>query len=92
MSSDFPPTAPLPRSDRPASDRPTTSARGYGATWRRVRRLKLQRSPLCELALEGCTGWATEVHHRDHDTRNNSAANLCSVCRNCHLKYHQSRR
>ena len=34
---------------------------------------------------------ARDVHHRDHDHRNNDPANLERLCRSCHNREHQSR-
>lgn len=66
----------------------TTSAKGYGYLWQRVRKIKLRQSPVCELQFAGCTGWAEAVHHRDKITSNNAPSNLQSVCTYCHNLHH----
>lgn len=43
-------------------ERPSAAKRGYGRAWRRLRRLKLARDPICEMA--GCEEPAVDVHHR----------------------------
>lgn len=86
--SDFPKTAPRLTTNDPHPRRNTT-ARGYGHRWQQVRRLKLQQSPLCELAYDGCTGFASQVHHADENTSNNTPGNLKSCCFPCHLKHHR---
>lgn len=43
-------------------DRAPAGRRGYGATWRKLRTMKLARSPGCEWP-EGCTRAATDVDH-----------------------------
>lgn len=86
--SELPPTAPRLTIHKPKPSRQKTTDRGYGYHWQQVRKIKIQQSPFCELKLEGCTGWADQVHHRDANTSNNTASNLCSACRSCHLKHH----
>jgi hypothetical protein len=86
--SELPPNAPRLTIHKPKPSRQKTTDRGYGHHWQQVRKIKIQHSPFCELKLEGCTGWAEQVHHRDGDTKNNAAPNLCSTCRHCHQLHH----
>jgi 5-methylcytosine-specific restriction protein A len=70
--------------------RPQSNARGYDATWRRVRAMKLAAQPLCEhCTKEGRVTEATEVHHRfpiaTHPLLRLDMSNLESICRNCHM-------
>ena len=45
-------------------ERPSAAARGYDRRWRKVRLIKLARSPLCEDCLaEGVTTGAVDVDH-----------------------------
>ena len=86
------PTAPkkLESSDHAAPIRGTTKERGYSGSWVYVRRIKLAENPMCEFQFNPiCTGYATEVHHKDRNTANNDSDNLASVCQSCHLKYHR---
>ena len=86
---ELPPTAPKLATHKPANTQNrNTTARGYGHHWQQVRKVKIRQSPFCELKLEGCTGWAEQVHHKNKDTRDNSASNLCSTCRHCHQLHH----
>ena len=67
------------------AERETSYARGYDARWRKVRILKLKRTPLCEQCnLHGFIVRAVLVHHKDRNPRNLSDENLESLCRNCH--------
>ncbi|MBI9110279.1 HNH endonuclease [Maridesulfovibrio ferrireducens] len=73
--------------------RGSSSSRGYGAEWRRIRKAKLTLNPLCEeCAQNGCVSRATTVHHRDHDPHNNEDSNLMSMCRECHEIAHGRKR
>jgi 5-methylcytosine-specific restriction protein A len=55
--------------------------RGYGAEWRRLRALILQRDPLCS-----CGAPATEVDHVRAKALggNDDPSNLVGRCRTCH--------
>jgi hypothetical protein len=86
--SELPPTAPRLTIHKPKPTRQKTTDRGYGHHWQQVRKIKIQQSPFCELKLEGCTGWADQVHHKSGDTRDCSEANLQSVCQHCHQLHH----
>jgi 5-methylcytosine-specific restriction protein A len=74
------------REDRRRYDaaRGGSSARGYGARWRKLRRIVLAKHPFCQAP--GCTAPATEVDHivprvRGGDDRE---ANLQALCKACH--------
>ncbi len=61
------------------------------ARWKRVRALKIDADPLCEVCeREGRTTLAAQVHHvvkvRDEPGRAYDMANLMSVCRSCHAR------
>jgi hypothetical protein len=68
--------------------RPSAHKRGYDRRWQKCRAAVLAEEPICQLQLEGCTGWSSHVHHKDRDVRNLSRANLCGVCPHCHMTYH----
>jgi len=63
------------------------------ARWQKLRKLKLNRDPLCEPCLEkGRTTPATIVHH-DEEIREGGAwlpdlDELTSICLSCHSKHH----
>jgi 5-methylcytosine-specific restriction protein A len=62
-------------------------SRGYGEQWRKLRLLVLAEEPLC--TMPGCPGaFSTQVHHKDHNTRNNARDNLAGCCAPCHSRYH----
>lgn len=68
----------------------TNSARGYGATWQRLRAMILAEEPLCrECAKEGRTELATDVDHITPIKQGgpNTRANLQPLC-----KMHHSRK
>lgn len=60
--------------------RPSSSARGYGARWRRIRAAYLRVHPIC--AVEGCGQPATNVDHiiprPDGSDRWDNLQGLCS--------------
>jgi 5-methylcytosine-specific restriction enzyme A len=49
------------RQQRPPDTRPTSSERGYGYAWQKLRARYLAVHPCCELA--GCTERSTDVDH-----------------------------
>lgn len=55
-----------------------------------VKRMKhLVENPMCQIALPGCTKFATDIHHvegRGINTTNEET--FKSLCRNCHQKVH----
>jgi len=72
------------------TDGRSSTARGYGADWRKVRALVLAEEPLCRLCSEaGRVEAATEVDHIEpfhglHDPRRLDPANLRPLCGPCH--------
>lgn len=72
--------------------RPSAASQGYDADWTRARRMKLSRSPLCEMCQkEGRIVPAVIVHHRkellDGGARLDPE-NLVSVCAAHHEQIH----
>ena len=71
-------------------DRGTTTERGYGARWQRIRKAYLSKHPLCERCLtDERTRAADLVHHKDRNPRNNRYDNLESMCNACHDVEHK---
>lgn len=70
--------------------RGSSRARGYTREWEKVRRMYLRRHPICMAGDNGdgppCDAPATEVHHLDGNTRNNSFDNLQALCKACHTR------
>jgi len=68
--------------------RPSSSARGYDYAWQKVRALKLEEQPLCEVCLRaGRTTPACDVDHIQPIIAGGERlemANLQSICRRCH--------
>ena len=64
--------------------RPGSTARGYGATWQKLRRMFLRRNPVCD----ECWRVATEVHHRlaKRDGGADDFENLQALCKQCHSR------
>jgi 5-methylcytosine-specific restriction enzyme A len=54
----------------------------YDRAWRKVRDAYIQAHPACER----CGAPAVEVHHLNHQPRDNREANLMSVCLDCHRR------
>lgn len=70
----------------PPKHKLTTTQRGYGAAWRKVRRVVLDDEPLCRFCYDkGLIVKADEVDHIDGDSFNNDRDNLRPLCRPCHL-------
>lgn len=68
--------------------RGSSSVRGYGSHWRKVRQRILQAEPLCRrCAVQGILEPAEHVHHIDGDPRNNRADNLEPLCARCHNEH-----
>lgn len=69
--------------------RGSSTARGYGSDWQRLRRRKLRVDPLCEDCKEqGRATLAVEVHHKIRITERPDLRlnweNLRSLCEPCH--------
>ena len=69
--------------------RGSSTARGYGYDWQRLRRLKLQADPLCEdCQPRGRATLAVEVHHKIKISERPDLRldwdNLQSLCEPCH--------
>ena len=66
-------------------DRPDSHARGYDATWRRVRLAYLRQHPCCAL----CGQPASEVHHIKRLAVGGAKSdedNLQALCKPCHSR------
>lgn len=61
----------------------SSSARGYGAQWAKLREAKLRANPMCET---GCGAPATQVDHirSKAEGGTNDDTNLRSLCSACH--------
>ena len=72
--------------------RGNAAERGYNATWQRVRRMKLARSPLCSMCEEqGRIVPAVLVHHVRAISAQGERLdprNLMSLCQPCHEAIH----
>lgn len=78
--------------DRPPERRGSAAARGYDARWRKLRRLHLNREPLCRhcLLIDRVTP-ATDVDHITPHTGHGDPLlydpdNLRSLCHSCHSR------
>lgn len=62
----------------------------YNTTdWKRLRKAKLQRDPLCQYQHQGCTMMATQVDHRTPIKAGGDPwhwDNLASACASCHSR------
>ncbi|MGA2466332.1 MAG: HNH endonuclease [Thermodesulfobacteriota bacterium] len=75
--------------DKPYYRDPTTQAFYLSATWKRLRKMKLAKDPLCETChLSGRVTAATMVHHtvplRDFIEQGLDMIYLISLCMSCH--------
>jgi len=72
------------------TSRATSTQRGYGAHWRKLREQTLERDRgLCQpCEAEGRARLATEVDHRVAKSNggNDELANLQAICRECHRR------
>jgi 5-methylcytosine-specific restriction protein A len=64
------------------AQRPTSSKRGYGRNWQRLRLLILHEEPLCR----ECGAAATDVDHIDGDVTNLRRENLQALCHAHHSR------
>ena len=70
----------------------SSTARGYGQDWRRLRERVLAAEPLCRFCFEvGRITAATDVDHIEpftglHDPRRLDPANCRPLCRPCHMR------
>ncbi len=71
----------------------SSTQRGYGADWRKVRAAVLAVHPLCaECDRKGRVTVATDVHHKERfrgtdDPRRLDPSNLEPLCRPCHMAH-----
>lgn len=70
---------------RHEDDRPSASARGYGRTWQRLRRMVLAREPVCRSCQREP---ASEVDHIIALDKGgtNAMENLQGLCKPCHSR------
>lgn len=81
------PTHRRARRRRQDDRRGSSTARGYGSRWQRIRKSLLARYPLCVMCqAEGRVEAATEVDHIDGNSRNNDRENLRPLCKPCHSR------
>ena len=67
--------------------RGTRQERGYGASWQRLRKIVLNREPLCRhCKAMGKLTPAKEVDHIDGNVNNSSMNNLQPLCKGCHSR------
>lgn len=69
--------------------RPSAAGRGYGAAWRKLRRMVLNRDPLCvKCKANGKLVYASEADHIIPKSRGgrDSLVNLQGLCKRCHSK------
>ena len=69
--------------------RGSSSKRGYGRDWQKVRAAKLAEEPLCRVCLsQGRVTEANEVHHKQPISKRPdlrlTQSNLVSLCQSCH--------
>lgn len=69
-------------------------AGGSTWAWRKTRAKVLARDGYrCQLGLPGCTGKATEVHHKQgREATGDDPEHLVAACQNCNLKVGDPRR
>ena len=73
---------------------PEHRSRYHSGSWRQIRRMQLQRQPLCELCLkDNRYTKATLVHHVRPlaEGGTNAPDNLMSLCGPCHSRLHAER-
>lgn len=74
---------------KPKDERPSAAARGYDRQWRKLRKMVLQRHPLCVDPMkrhEGQVVVATEVDHilAKRFGGTDAWSNLQPLCKSCH--------
>jgi 5-methylcytosine-specific restriction protein A len=77
------------------TERGNSGERGYDARWQKVRDMKANRNPLCELCLPKIERPMDMVHHIEpietHPELRLVMDNLLSVCAACHERIHDRR-
>lgn len=77
-------------------ERETAVQRGYTTRWRKIRKMKKNANPLCEICEvepKGMIVVETElVHHMDKNSQHHEWDNLQSLCRPCHDEIHKGDR
>lgn len=70
--------------------RGTAAERGYDRSWRRIRQqAMIEAGGLCaDCKEQGRYAAATEVHHADGNSKNNTPGNLVPLCKECHDRRH----
>lgn len=73
------------RAGKKPDDRPSSSLRGYGRRWRKLRAMCLARDPVCTECGQ------KPSHHADHVTAlakggTNGLENLRGLCHGCHSR------
>ena len=77
--------------------RGNSGERGYDATWQKVRNIKANQDPLCEICLkQGMVKPLDVVHHikpvETHPELRLVMSNLMSLCTACHEEIHKGER
>jgi len=73
--------------------RETAVQRGYTTRWAKLRKMKVNRNPLCERCqIDGFITETKLVHHIDKNAKNNDWNNLQSLCKHCHDEIHKGDR
>lgn len=65
--------------------RQSTNARGYDARYKKLRRIRLEEHPICEVCNEA---FSTQAHHLVYTT-DLQLSDLKAVCNLCHSKIHR---
>jgi 5-methylcytosine-specific restriction endonuclease McrA len=79
----------LPRGEHNKPPRPNAHQRGYTRQWQKIRKQVLASEVFCRYCV-GPRRFADQVHHIDHNTRNNHRDNLAPICTPCHMKLHKA--
>ncbi len=70
------------------SQRASSTDRGYGAAWRKIRAVTLRAEPLCRRCrAENITRAAAHVHHINGNQHDNRADNLEPLCSQHHNQH-----